>query len=263
MGRDIHGFLVIDKPGGMTSRDAVNEVQRWFPRNCKIGHTGTLDPLATGVLVLCIGSATKLAEQVQAMEKTYRTQVLFGFTSDTDDADGQLKSMPARTPPTEAEVRQALDAFRGTILQTPPAYSALKKNGKRAHELARAGKSVQLEARPVTIHDIQLLSHQWPFADLEIQCSKGTYVRSIARDLGQALGCGGLVQKLRRTRVGPFVVEQGIGLDAEPSFARESVLPVSAIRADASNSHAKPSGFSTDPGQLLPNRQAHHSPPTH
>src|SRR5579885_3552989 len=118
----MNGLLVIDKPGGMTSRDVVNRVQRWFPRGAKVGHTGTLDPLATGVLVLCVGAATKLADRVQAMTKVYRTRVLFGFTSTTDDADGTLAPTPAAVPPAEERVRAALPAFVGTISQTPPAF---------------------------------------------------------------------------------------------------------------------------------------------
>lgn len=227
----MNGFLVIDKPAGVTSRDAVNAAQRWFPRHAKIGHTGTLDPLATGVLVLCIGAATKLADRVQAMPKGYRVRVLFGFTSDTDDADGTLTPFAAGTPPGEDAVRAELSRFVGTIEQLPPAYSALKVNGQRSHALARAGKAVELAARPVTVYRAELTRYEWPFADAEIDCGKGTYVRSIARDWGKALGCGGLVQELRRTRVGPFAAEQGVRLDVEPSLARERVLPVTAIGA--------------------------------
>lgn len=225
----MNGFLVIDKPGGMTSRDVVNIAQRWFPRKTKIGHTGTLDPLATGVLVLCVGTATKLADRVQAMGKTYRTRILLGFTSDTDDADGKLTPSPAGDVPTEAAIRELLPQFIGEIRQMPPAVSALKVQGQRAYDLVRRGVDVQLEARTVRVDAIRLLSYEWPHLDLEIDCGKGTYIRSIARDLGEKLGCGGLVQTLRRTRVGIFNVEQGIGVDARAEDAIAKLLPMSVI----------------------------------
>src|SRR5919205_1116187 len=132
----MNGLLVIDKPGGMTSRDVVNRVQRWFPRKTKIGHTGTLDPLATGVLVVCVGAATRLADLVQGMGKSYRSRFRLGATSDTDDADGSITVLPAAASPTEEAVRTALGSFVGEILQVPPAYSALKVGGRRSHDLA-------------------------------------------------------------------------------------------------------------------------------
>jgi tRNA pseudouridine55 synthase len=216
----MNGLLVIDKPPGMTSRDVVNRAQGWFPRKTKLGHTGTLDPLATGVLVLCVGAATRLAEYVQAMGKTYRTRILLGHRSDTDDADGTVTEVPTAVPPTEEAIRAALPQFVGTISQLPPAYSALKVAGQRAHELARSGADVKLAARPVNVYRIDLLGYAWPHLDLEIDCGKGTYIRSISRDLGDALGVGGLVQTLRRTRVGPFLAEQGVGLDVTDAPSR-------------------------------------------
>jgi tRNA pseudouridine55 synthase len=225
----MNGLLVIDKPGGMTSRDVVNRVQRWFPRKTKIGHTGTLDPLATGVLVLCVGSATKLADRVQAMGKTYRTRILLGATSDTDDADGNVTPVPGVVPPTEGRIRELLPSFVGRIEQVPPSYSALKVKGARAHELARGGEPVTLAARPVDVYAVTLLGHEWPHLDLEIDCGKGTYIRAIARDLGANLGCGALVQTLRRTRVGPFIAEQGTGIDVPPEVGRSKLLPASVL----------------------------------
>lgn len=224
------GLLVIDKPGGMTSRDVVNRAQGWFPRKTKLGHTGTLDPLATGVLVLCVGSATRLAESVQAMGKTYRTRVLLGHRSDTDDADGTVTTVDGAAPPSEEAIRAALPRFVGTISQTPPAYSALKVAGQRAHELARGGADVKLAARPVHVYRIDLLGYAWPHLDLEIECGKGTYIRSIARDLGDVFGVGGLVQTLRRTRVGPFTAEQGVGLDV--ADVRDRLRPMAEAVAD-------------------------------
>lgn len=219
------GVLVVDKPGGMTSRDVVDAVQRWFPRRTRIGHTGTLDPLATGVLVLCVGAATKVADRIQALGKTYETRIRLGATSDTDDADGTITATPDTTPCSEADIRANLPAFVGEIQQLPPPYSALKVNGRRAYALARKGKPVNLIPRPVTVTDIQLLRFAWPYLDLRIDCGKGTYIRSIARDLGAALGVGGMVQTLRRTRVGPYLAEHGIGLDASVAQAWARVQP--------------------------------------
>jgi tRNA pseudouridine55 synthase len=226
----MNGLLVIDKPGGMTSRDVVNRVQRWFPRKTKIGHTGTLDPLATGVLVVCVGAATRLADHVQAMGKTYRSRFRLGATSTTDDADGEITETQNAAPPTREQLEAALASQVGMIDQVPPAFSALKLEGRRAHDLARAGKDVTLAARSVRIDAIRLLAYEWPFADVEVDCGKGTYIRSIARDLGAKLGCGGLVQTLRRTRVGPFTAEQGISLDVTPEAGRGALLsPLTAF----------------------------------
>src|SRR5438105_7414615 len=223
----MNGLLVIDKPGGMTSRDVVNRVQRWFPRKTKVGHTGTLDPLATGVLVVCVGAATRLADFVQAMGKTYRSRFRLGATSTTDDADGTVTQDLAAVPPTREQIDAAIPAFLGDVEQVPPAFSALKVSGARAHELARGGKDVNLAARTVRIDTIRVLDYEWPFLDVEIDCGKGTYIRSIARDLGAKLGCGGMVETLRRTRVGPFTAVQGIGLDVLPAEAVAKLLPMS------------------------------------
>lgn len=216
----MNGLLVIDKPGGMTSRDAVNRVQRWFPRNTKIGHTGTLDPLATGVLVVCVGAATRLADYVQAMGKSYTSRFRLGATSDSDDADGTVTEVPNAAVPTRGDVDAALGRFVGVIDQLPPSVSALKVGGRRAHDLARKGKEVVLAPRPARIDAIRVLGYEWPWLDVEVDCGKGTYIRSIARDLGAALGCGGMVQTLRRTRVGPFLAEKGVGLEVDPASVK-------------------------------------------
>jgi tRNA pseudouridine55 synthase len=222
----MNGLLVIDKPVGMTSRDVVNRVQRWFPKGTKIGHTGTLDPLATGVLVVCVGSATRLADLVQRMGKSYRSRFRLGARSDTDDANGTVTPVSGVTPPTEEQVRAVLGTFVGQIEQLPPTYSALKLGGRRAHDLARRGKEVTLTPRVVRVDAVRLLGYEWPFVDVEIDCGKGTYIRAIARDLGEKLGCGGLVETLRRTRVGPFTAEQGVGVDVSPEVGRAMLLPM-------------------------------------
>ena len=224
----MNGLLVIDKPPGMTSRDAVNRVQKWFPRKTKIGHTGTLDPLATGVLVVCVGQATRLADYVQAMGKSYTSRFRLGATSTTDDADGEVTETPNAPVPTREQIDSALARFVGNVEQVPPAVSALKVDGQRAHDLVRKGKDVQLAARTVRIDAIRVTGYEWPWLDVEVDCGKGTYIRSIARDLGAELGCGGLVQTLRRTRVGPFAAEQGIGLDVSPEVAKAKLQPLAA-----------------------------------
>lgn len=226
------GLLVLDKPQGMTSRTAVDRALRWFPRHTRMGHTGTLDPLATGVLVLCLGSATRLTEYVQHMDKVYHTTIRLGLRSDTDDADGMVVPVEGAQPPTAGELAEVLATFVGVIEQVPPAYSAAKVTGQRAYDLARRGQQVALQPRRVQIHGIDVLRHEWPFLDLEVRCGKGTYIRSLARDLGERLGCGGMVQTLRRTRVGPFRAEDAVHLDAPAAEARARVLPLVQAVAD-------------------------------
>ena len=223
------GLLVVDKPARMTSRDVVNIAQRWFPRRTKIGHTGTLDPLATGVLVLCVGAATKLVERIQDMGKTYVTSIRLGAVSNTDDADGTIVEKPDANPSSEADILALLPKFLGEISQVPPKFSALKVEGRRAHDLARRGEVVELKSRKVRVDSIRLLSYEWPFADVEIVCGKGTYVRSIARDLGDFLSVGGLVQTLRRTQVGLFTPDMGVTVDATAEAAKAKLLPMNMI----------------------------------
>jgi tRNA pseudouridine55 synthase len=226
------GLLVLDKPAGITSRTAVDRAMRWFPRGTRIGHTGTLDPLATGVLVLCLGGATRLTEYVQRMSKTYRTRLRLGARSDTDDADGAIVPVADANPPGTARVTATLSEFVGVIAQTPPAYSAAKLGGQRAYDLARSGHEVALQPRSVTIHAITLLDYRYPHLDLEVHCGKGTYIRSLARDAGARLGCGALVETLRRTRLGPFSAEEALTLDADAEKGRASVLPLEMAVAE-------------------------------
>src|SRR5438270_252365 len=167
------GLLVLDKPGGMTSRAALDRAARWFPRGTRVGHTGTLDPLATGVLVLCLGSATRLAEYVQRMGKTYRTGILLGARSDTDDADGTVVPVAGARAPSAAAVAACLAAFVGEVEQVPPAYSAAKVTGRRAYDLARRGQQVALQARRVAIHGIDLLGFDYPRLELAVRCGRG------------------------------------------------------------------------------------------
>ena len=220
------GLLVIDKPAGMTSRDVVNRVQRWFPLRTRIGHTGTLDPLATGVLVLGVGVATRLTEYVQRMSKVYAAGITLGASSDTDDADGKIvPTLDAKTP-TGDEIRQALDSFLGKIEQVPPLYSAAKVTGRRAYDLARQGQEFSLAPRPVTIHAIDMVTFAYPHLEIVVRCGKGTYIRSLARDLGRQLGCGGYIASLRRSQVGCFHEADALSLDIAPGEVQKRLLPI-------------------------------------
>jgi tRNA pseudouridine55 synthase len=222
-----HGLLVIDKPSGMTSRVVVDRVQHLFPRGTKIGHTGTLDPLATGVLVVCVGAATRLTEYLQSMTKTYRAGIRLGSYSDTDDADGAVTEVQGAAPD-RAAVEQCLSGFIGFIEQTPPKYSAAKLKGRRAYDLARRGQEVALRPRRVHIGRIDIVSYEYPQLEIEVRCGKGTYIRSLARDIGELLHCGGLIQTLRRTKVGWFRAEDALSLDADAESIRAQLLPLSA-----------------------------------
>ena len=197
--KDVHGWVVLDKPSGMNSTHAVSRLKRIFNAK-KAGHAGTLDPLATGILPIAFGEATKTVPFVQDGEKAYRFTVRWGTETDTDDADGRIAAQ-SDLRPAAAEILALLPGFIGTILQLPPSYSAIKINGERAYDLARDGEAPVLTPRPVTIHALDLLSAGPDEAVFEARCGKGTYVRAIARDLGRSLGCYGHVSALRRTRV--------------------------------------------------------------
>jgi len=201
--RDVNGWLILDKPVGMTSTHAVSVVKRAFQAK-RAGHAGTLDPLASGLLPIALGEATKTVPFVMDGRKLYRFTVQWGEERDTDDSEGRATAS-SNDRPTPGEVRALLPRFTGTIEQVPPQYSAIKVDGERAYDLAREGETVELAARPVDIHRLELV--ETPDADhsvLAAECGKGTYVRAIARDMGRALGCYGHVSALRRTSVGPF-----------------------------------------------------------
>ncbi len=206
------GFVVLDKPPGWTSRDAVDAVQR-LVKPSKVGHGGTLDPMATGVLVVAMGSATRLISRVQAGHKTYRGRFRLGQTSDTDDATGKLLQESPWEHVTEAALRTTLSQFVGRIEQVPPQYSAVHVQGKRAYELARAGKVAEIAAKPVEILSIELEAFTPPEFSLRVVCGSGTYIRSLGRDVGARLGCGALMTELRREQVGPFTLTGAINPD--------------------------------------------------
>ena len=199
---DISGWIVLDKPVGMTSTHAVSAVRRLLNAK-KAGHAGTLDPLASGILPLAFGEATKTVPYVVDGEKAYRFTVRWGIETDTDDTEGRPVGTSKRRPSAD-EIAAVLPRFIGRIEQVPPKYSAIKVDGERAYDLARDGEEVELKARPVEIHEHRLVSRTDEDAVFEAECGKGTYVRAIARDMGRALGCLGHVTALRRTRVGPF-----------------------------------------------------------
>lgn len=204
------GVLDVDKPPGRSSAYIVNGVKRLLPRGTKIGHAGTLDPFATGVLLLLVGRATKLCERLMDEPKQYDATVKLGGTTPTEDPESPETPTPGATPVSEGAVRAALLPLVGEVLQRPPAFSALKVAGRRAYDLARGGNAVTLEPRVVRVYGIELLDYAWPLARLRVDCGRGTYVRAIARDLGAALGVGGYLTALRRTRVGPFTAADAV-----------------------------------------------------
>ena len=210
---DLNGILAVDKPLGLTSATVCAIVRR-TTRGAKVGHAGTLDPLATGLLVLCLGRATKAIPVLMDHDKEYLAEIDLAGISETDDAEGARTPVSIDTPPTIDRIRSALDEhFRGEILQRPPIFSAIKVGGERSYRLARSGTATELKARPIRIHEIEILAYDWPMLTLRIRCSKGTYIRSIARNLGERLGTGGMLAGLRRTRSGPFSVEQAWTVD--------------------------------------------------
>ena len=217
------GLLLIDKPAGLTSHDVVNRVRR-VTRLRQVGHAGTLDPLATGVLVVCLGQATRLSEYLLGHDKAYHATIRLGLETNTYDASGEILATH-RVDLDRAEVERALAQFVGEIQQVPPMYSALKRGGQKLYELARLGIEVEREARAVVIYSIALRRYQAPDALIEVKCSAGTYIRSLAHDLGVALGTGGHLTELTRTASGPFTLDQALSLEAFEAMARTDQWP--------------------------------------
>ena len=208
-----HGFLIIDKPAGITSHDVVARIRRISGQR-QVGHAGTLDPAATGVLVVALGGATRLIEYVQdETAKRYLATVALGVVTTTDDAEGSIMHQAAVPDFGRNELEALLAQFQGDILQIPPMYSALHHDGKRMYELARAGQQIERAPRPVHIERIELVGWQASLLNLDIVCGKGTYIRSLARDIGEAAGCGAHLQALRRTAVGAFTLDDAVALD--------------------------------------------------
>lgn len=240
-GRDIDGVLLVDKPQGMTSFTLTEQVRRALSAR-KAGHTGTLDPLATGLMVVCLGQGTKLVHHLTGQGKSYLATVAFGAETDTYDSEGEITARASESDMAGLSlerIEDALGALRGTIEQRPPAFSAIKVNGRRLHELARAGETVEAPLRTVTIHRLEIVESglgdsPCPTVSLEVSCSKGTYIRSLAFDLGRALGVGAHLVALRRTVVGPWSVEGAPTLEqikAAPQEVEAGMLTL----ADASS----------------------------
>jgi tRNA pseudouridine55 synthase len=231
----VHGVLLLDKPLGLSSNQALQKA-KWLLRAEKAGHTGTLDPLATGVLPLCFGAATKFSQQHLDADKTYETTVRLGIQTSTADAEGDVISV-REVSCTAGKVVEVLDRFMGPISQVPPMHSALKKDGKALYEYAREGETVERAARNVVIHDLDLLDMQLqgdvPFLRLRVRCSKGTYIRTLGEDIAEALGCGGHLSALRRVVTGPFEEAQCVTLSALESMNEsqrlEALLPVDVL----------------------------------
>ena len=203
-GRNVAGILLLDKPRGISSNHALQRVKRLY-NAAKAGHTGSLDPLATGLLPLCLGYTTKFSGFLLDADKRYRVTVLLGVTTTTADAEGEVVDTASTDGVTEQGLREVLQGFVGDIEQLPPMYSAVKHQGERLYKLARAGKEVERTPRTIRIHSIELLRFALPEVELQVHCSKGTYVRTLAEDLGARLGCGGHVSALRRNGVGPYI----------------------------------------------------------
>ena len=208
----MNGIVIVDKPSGWTSQDVVARLRRVFGTR-RIGHGGTLDPMATGVLPVFVDRATRGVEFFEHAEKTYEATLRLGITTDTEDISGTVLTRQ-EVQVTEAEFLAALEAFRGDILQVPPMYSALKVNGQKLCDLARKGKEVERKPRPITIHELTCLSFAGETARLRIRCSKGTYIRTLCKDIGQALDCGGCMEALRRTSAGAYTIEEAVPLQA-------------------------------------------------
>lgn len=209
---NMDGILIADKPQGMTSHDVVDFIRRRFGLK-KTGHAGTLDPMATGVLVMLLGKATKLSNELMAHDKEYHAEMILGQASDTGDAWGKLEVTDSKIELSSERVHEAFRKFTGEIYQTPPMYSAVKHNGKKLYELARKGITVEVKPRKIKIEKMEITGISLPQIEFKVLCSKGTYIRQLCIDIGLELGCGAHLSKLRRTRSGDFRIEQAVRLD--------------------------------------------------
>ncbi len=239
----LNGIINIYKEKGFTSHDVVAKM-RGICGQKKIGHTGTLDPDATGVLPVCLGSGTKLCDMLTDKDKEYVAELLLGVVTDTQDISGKILEQ-FEVNVTEAQVREAVMSFQGDYMQIPPMYSALKVDGKKLYELARAGKEVERQARPVKIHEIEILEMNLPVVKLRVSCSKGTYIRTLCADIGEKLGCGGTMQSLLRTKVGIFELDKAVTLSQLEQIRDEEGLdsilyPVESAFEGCQSLHIKP-----------------------
>ncbi|MGC3874807.1 tRNA pseudouridine(55) synthase TruB [Halomonas sp. GXIMD04776] len=235
-GLSVDGVLLLDKPQGMSSNQALQRARRLFQAQ-KAGHTGTLDPMATGLLPVCFGEATKFSSYLLDADKCYRAYVRLGEITDTGDADGEVIERHPIVPLTEDDIEKALSAFRGEIDQIPPMYSALKHQGRPLYELARQGKTIARAPRRVTVYDMRLLARDATGFELEVACSKGTYIRTLAEDIGQALGCGAHITALRRLRTGPFDADDMVSLEVLESTSDSAGREEWLLKMDALVEH--------------------------
>lgn len=222
----LSGILIINKPAGPTSHDIVDEIRK-ITGIKQVGHAGTLDPFAKGVLIILVGKATKSQSRFMAMPKTYLATLRLGAVSDTYDKTGNINILDTRLPTSESEVQNILKTFTGEINQTPPAFSAIKVKGKKAYELARKGVKPKLKPRKVKIYDIKLLKYKWPRLKIEVKCGKGTYIRSLTHDTGQKLNCGAYLEKLTRMEIGKFNIKNSIKLkELRPNNWQKHLLKI-------------------------------------
>jgi tRNA pseudouridine55 synthase len=227
-GRAVHGILLLDKPSGITSNDALQQVKRLYFAK-KAGHTGSLDPLASGILPICLGEATKLSAFLLDADKRYEVRVQLGVRTETADAEGAVLETRPVDSYTPERIEAVFDSFRGHIEQVPPMYSALKHQGQRLYKLARQGIEVEREARPVEIHALTLTGRGDDWLDIDVHCSKGTYVRTLAEDIGAMLGCGAHVSRLRRTGVGPYDQQHLVSLDTLKELKEQDKSAMDAL----------------------------------
>jgi tRNA pseudouridine55 synthase len=249
------GILNINKPRGTTSFGVVAIVRRLSGER-RVGHAGTLDPEATGVLPVCLGKATRIVEFLMSTTKTYRAEIELGVATDTHDATGRVIRRGDISKIDRQRVEAALDAFRGEILQVPPMFSAVKHNGRPLYELARAGRTVERTGRPIEIHNLEIIDWQSPMVTLEVVCGKGTYIRSLTHDLGQTLGCGAMLRNLARLRCGLFAIEDSVTLPELEDAFHHGQLQKHLYSIDSVLPHWKAVTVSNETAQAIRNGQS-------
>ena len=245
----MNGIVIIDKPAGWTSQDVTARLRRVFGTR-RIGHGGTLDPMATGVLPVFVGRGTRGVEFFEHAEKTYETELLLGVATDTEDTTGTVRAR-REVSVTQEQLTEVLERFRGEIMQIPPMYSALKVNGQKLCDLARKGRQVERQPRPVTIHELTLLSREGDTLHLRVRCSKGTYIRTLCADIGEALGCGGCMQALRRTQAGEYTIAEAVPLQQ----LLEAAEPETYLRDVDTMFRGYPAVKHRQSGKAVPERQ--------
>ncbi|MGB7063224.1 MAG: tRNA pseudouridine(55) synthase TruB [Candidatus Zixiibacteriota bacterium] len=233
---NLSGVLVVDKPTGVTSHDVVQEL-RWILGTKRVGHTGTLDPAASGVLLACVGKGTKVAQFLTGYDKEYRAVIRLGATTDTYDGEGEIKETKEECQVSPERIIDALDSFRGEIWQLPPLHSAIKYKGKRLYQYAREKKEIERTKRKVEIKEISIMDVNMPYVELKVSCSKGTYLRSLAHDVGQKLGCGAYLFSLRRTKVGSYGLQDALSPERISEVKKEGKINEALISIEEALAH--------------------------